>query len=692
VRVGVDIGGTFTDLVALSPDGTILTRKVPSTTDDYARGIAAALTDLFVANQLNAAAIVEIIHGTTIATNAILQHHGARTGLITTQGFRDVLELRRLRMPEMYNLLYEKPVPLVERRLRREISERIGAQGEIVEPLDESCVRAEAEILLESGVESVAVCLLNSYANPVHERRVGEILAELDPHVSVSLSCDVLPEVREYERTSTTVINAYVRPVVQQYLQSLLHRLAGIGVHAPLLVMQSNGGILSVRSAMRRPVQIVESGPAAGVVAARRLAGVVSVDNMIAFDMGGTTAKASLIEAGNLRITSEFEVGSSLSGHGLNLAGGGYAMKVPVVDITEVGAGGGSIISVDRGGSLQVGPRSAGATPGPACYALGGAEATITDANVVLGYLNPRFLAGGSVALEAERAWTVVTEQLAQPLGLGPLEAAWAAHVVANAHMIGAIKSVSTQRGRDLRDFALLAFGGCGPAHAAAMATLLEMRRVIVPPGPGLFSAFGLLWADHEHHATRTFFRAFSTLDLVELWTAVQAMEVEALAEMATEGYPAEHVRLERSADLRYVGQGFELLVPMDAGELGDDSLARLAANFHVEHERAYGHRSDDAPVQFVNLRLTARGLRLAEAPQPGSRSWRSQPAAEEGTRDAYFGSLGLQRTPVVGRSSISATPRGGPLIIEEYDATTVVPPGCTARLDEFGSIVIDVG
>jgi N-methylhydantoinase A len=692
VRIGVDIGGTFTDLVALSPDGAILTRKVPSTTDDYARGIATALTDLFVANHLSPAAIVEIIHGTTIATNAILEHHGARTGLITTQGFRDVLELRRLRMPEMYNLLYEKPVPLVERRLRREVPERIDARGEIVEPLDEARVRREAEFLLESGVESIAVCLLNSYANPVHERRIGEILAELDAHVSVSLSCDVLPEVREYERTSTTVINAYVRPVVEEYLRSLLHRLAGIGITAPLLVMQSNGGILSVRSAMQRPVQIVESGPAAGVVAARRLARVAGVDNVIAFDMGGTTAKASLIEGGNLRITSEFEVGSSLSAHGLNLAGGGYAMKVPVVDISEVGAGGGSIISVDRGGSLQVGPRSAGATPGPACYALGGTEATITDANVVLGYLNPEFLAGGSVPLEAERAWTAVTDQLARPLGVGALEAAWAAHVVANAHMIGAIKSVSTQRGRDLRNFALLAFGGCGPVHAAAMATLLEMRRVIVPPGPGLFSAFGLLWADHEHHATQTFFRALATLDLTELRAAVQALEDEALAEMATEGFGVEHVRLERAADLRYVGQGFELLVPMDAGELGPDSLARLAANFHVEHERAYGHRSDEAPVQFVNLRLTARGLRLAEAPLPGSKSWaRSERAAEESTREAYFGSRGLLQTPVVGRSSVSATPREGPLIIEEYDSTTVVPPDCTARLDRAGNIVLEV-
>jgi N-methylhydantoinase A len=703
LRVGVDIGGTFTDIVAFLPDGGVRTRKLSSTVQDYAHGIGIGLRELLEEIGLAGAAVEELVHGTTVATNAILQHRGALTGLITTEGFRDVLEIRRLRIPEMYNLLYEKPRPLVERRLRREVEGRIGARGEVVEPLDEARVREEAARLVEEGVESIAVCLINSYANAEHERRVGEILGAAAPGVSVSLSCDVLPEVREYERTSTTVINAYVRPVVERYLRSLLARMEEIGVRGPLLLMQSNGGIISARTAMERPVQIVESGPAAGVVAARLLGGAAGTQNAIAFDMGGTTAKASLIEGGQVRVTSEFEVGSPLSAQGLNLAGGGYAMKVPVVDIAEVGAGGGSIVWVDRGGSLQVGPRSAGASPGPVCYGLGGSEATVTDANLVLGYLNPAYLAGGAVPLDAARGREAVEEQVACPLGLELLDAAWAAHVVANASMIGAIKAVSTQRGRDPREFTLVAFGGSGPVHAASMARMLEIRRILVPPAPGLFSAFGLLLADHERHAVRTFFRPFEELSLHDLREQVQRMEEDALAELAAEGYPPERVRLVRSADLRYVGQGFELLVPMDGGEPTPETLERLEAAFNAEHERTYGHRSDGVPVQFVNLRLTALGLREARGPRAG---WQPaggdagspagdarSPMAEEPptARRAYFGEAGLLETPVLRRTALRDGPRDGPLIVEEYDATTVVPPGCRAWLDQLGNIVIEI-
>jgi N-methylhydantoinase A len=712
-RVGVDIGGTFTDVVVLGSDGSILTRKVSSTVDDYSRSIADGLVDLFGASDLAPGRIEEVVHGTTVATNAILEHRGARTGLITTDGFRDVLEIRRLRIPDMYNLLYEKPIPLVPRSLRREVPERIGAAGEIVEPLDEARVRAEIGRLLAEAVESIAVCLINSYANPVHERRIGEILAEAAPGVSASLSCDVLPEVREYERTSTTVVNAYVRPIVERYLASLVDRLAGIDVRAPVLIMQSNGGILSIRTAMERPVQIVESGPAAGVVGARLLAQRAGLANAITLDMGGTTAKASMIEDGRIHITSEFEVGAGLSAQGLNLAGGGYAMKVPVIDISEVGAGGGSIVAVDRGGSLQVGPRSAGADPGPVCYGQGGAEATVTDVNLVLGYINPAYLAGGAVPLDAERARAAVGEQVAAPLGLSLHEAAWAAHAVANASMIGAIKAVSTQRGRDPREFALVAFGGNGPVHAAGMARMLEMRRVIVPPAPGLFSAFGLLFADHERHAVQTFFRAFDALDLDELRARVRAMEEEALADLRVEGYRPERVRLVRSADLRYVGQGFELRVPMDAGELGPSTLDRLTAAFNAEHERTYGHSSEAAPVQFVNLRLTALGLRdkgdeNGLGPGTAGRADDHRDLGPLPPRRAYFGEAGLLETPVIRRADLPGmtmdggrspsrsvvrrpSPRPGPLIVEEYDATTVVPPGSVAWLDDAGNIVIEV-
>jgi N-methylhydantoinase A len=697
-RVGVDIGGTFTDIVIIGDDGRIITRKVSSTKDDYARSIAGALkavsSEIFGQETWSTARapINEVIHGTTVATNAILEQSGALTGLITTEGFRDVLEIRRLRMPELYNLLYEKPPPLVDRYLRREVPERISAQGTILVPLDEDAVTAEIERLVGEGVESIAVCFLNSYANPVHERRVGELIAERAPHLSCSLSCDVLPEVREYERTSTTVINAYVRPVVERYLRALQDHLERGGVHAPVLIMQSNGGLLSLRTAMTKPVHIVESGPAAGVVSARLLAERAGITNAIAFDMGGTTAKASVIEDGRIRITSEFEVGSGLSSQGFNLAGGGYAMKVPVIDIAEVGAGGGSIVSIDRGGSLQIGPQSAGAFPGPACYDLGGSAATVTDANVILGYLNPRYLAGGSVRIEPELSRQAMSEQVAELLRVDLMQAAWATHVVANASMIGAIRAVTTQRGRDPREFALVSFGGSGPVHAAGMARLLGMRRIIVPPLPGLFSAFGLLFTEHEHHSVRTYFRRFQELDLAELNSRVRAMEAEALAELAADGYPADRAHLVRSADLRYVGQGFELTVLMGDGDLGTEALNRLEAAFLEEHERTYGHRSDGDPVQFVNLRLTM--VRRPDERRPLPEGWWADAGGRGGrpdARPAYFGEAGLQSTPVLRRSDLTTTPRNGPFIVEEYDATTVVPPDCTAWLDESGSIVIEV-
>jgi len=697
-QVGVDIGGTFTDIVLVGNNGTVYSRKVSSTKQDYALGIAEGLMDLLAVLHSEAEpdsepAISEVIHATTVATNAILEHTGALTGLITTAGFRDILEIRRLRRPELYNLLYEKPVPLVERYLRREVSERLNARGEVLLPLNEDSVRREVMHLAQEGVESIAICLINSYANPDHERRIAELAAEVAPHILTSLSCDILPEVREYERTSTTVINAYVRPVVDRYLRSLLHRLSQIQVYAPVLVMQSNGGILSAETAMLKPVHIIESGPAAGVIGARRLAEQAKIDRAIAFDMGGTTAKASMIEDGRIRIASDFEVGSPLSSQGLNLAGSGYAMKVPVIDLAEVGAGGGSIISIDQGGSLHVGPRSAGAVPGPVCYGRGGAEVTVTDANVVLGYLNPKAIAGGVVRIDAEQSREAMMKQTAQPLGISLLDAAWAAHVVASANMIGAIKAVSTQRGRDPRDFTLIAFGGSGPVHAVGMARLLGMKRVIVPPAPGLFSALGLLFADHERDIVQTFYYPFQSVDLTELNRLLLQMERNALTELAAEGYPSNRVSLVRSADLRYVGQGFELTIPMDCGDVESRDLATLATDFMVEHERVYGHRAQGGPVQFVNLRLRAVGRR--EKQRVLRDNWWTEDRSDDAhppLREVYFGESRLCLTAVLFRGDLAGESRQGPFIVEDYDATTVVPPGASAWLDGTGNIVIEVG
>jgi len=689
IRVGVDIGGTFTDIVVATEDGSIWTRKVSSTPDDYSLGIVRGLTDIMARQHVTGAEFEEVIHGTTVATNAILEHKGARTGLITTDGFRDVLEIRRLRMPELYNLLYQKPIPLVPRYLRREVRERIDSRGAVICELDEEQVTEVLDRFGHDGVESIAVCLINSYANPEHERRIGKIALAKAAGIPCSLSCDILPEVREYERTSTTVINAYVRPIVERYVRSLLLRLQGIGINAPVLIMQSNGGILSAQIAMQKPVHIVESGPAAGVVAARIVASQGGLPNAIAFDMGGTTAKASLIDNGGLQVTSEFEVGAHLSSSGINLAGGGYAMKVPVIDISEVGAGGGSIIWIDEGGSLQIGPRSSGSVPGPACYGLGGAEPTITDANVVLGYLNPTSLAGGSVPIDSALSVRALENWLTRQLNLPLIEAAFAAHAVANIRMVGAIKAVSTQRGRDPRESALIAFGGNGPVHAAGIAELLEMQRIVIPPSPGLFSAFGLLWAEHEHHMVQTYFRTFEDLDVDELNAQLSLMEGKALAELAEEGYLSDRVVLRRAADIRYVGQGFELTIPLPTGGLDRGALGVLESAFSQRHEELYGHRSESDPVQFVNLRLTAVGQRRPKtAIKGGLCNKRGQ--REQRCRLAYFQGAGVVPTPVLAREDIVGTVLDGPVIVEEYDATILVPPNWRAELDHFGNVVMN--
>ncbi|MBI3977815.1 MAG: hydantoinase/oxoprolinase family protein [Chloroflexi bacterium] len=688
LRVGVDIGGTFTDLVAVEAGGDVRLHKLSTTPADFARAVldGVAALDVTGARRLD-----EVIHGTTVATNAILERKGARIGLITTRGFRDVLEIRRLRMPDTYNLLWEKPKPLVDRYLRLEVDERISARGEIVRPLDVETARVAIRRLVGHGVESIAVCLLNAYANSAHERRIGELLRALAPDCAVSLSSEVLPEVREYERTSTTVINAYLMPVVGQYLRRLDDRLRSFGLGGPLLIMQSNGGVMPVAAAMARPIHIVESGPAAGVIAGLHLANRLGIPNAITFDMGGTTAKASIVENGRLSQTAEYEVGGGVSETSRLIRGGGYALRTPVVDIAEVGAGGGSLVGVDAGGALAVGPASAGAVPGPVAYGLGGTQPTVTDANLLLGYLNPVALVGGALQLDRAKAAASFAASVAAPLGLDLLRAAHGVHLVANARMIRAVRAVSVERGRDPRDYVLIAFGGSGPVHAAEMARMLDIRRVVVPPAPGLFSAFGLLEARVEHHFVRSFFAETGTLDLAALNAVRAGLEAEARALLAGEGYPGERAALQWSADLRYTGQSFELTVPLPAGELARSQVAASVDAFGAEHERTYGHRTDGVAVDLVNLRLLARGI--ADERPSGYRAPTRPAARHAATRPAYFGpDVGLRDTPVVGRSDLTAEPRPGPLIVEEYDATTVVPPGCAAWRDAWNNIVVEIG
>lgn len=515
-RIGVDIGGTFTDIVLLGSDGTIHTKKISSSVENYARAIVEGLGEVFAEAGLEGKLIEELRHGTTVASNAILEHKGARVGLITTRGFRDVLEIRTLRMPRLYDMGWTKPAPLVERYLRKVVDERIHARGQVERALDPGEAERVVDALLAEKVEAIAVCLLHSFTNPVHEQMIADIIRRKAPGLPTSISCEVLPEIKEYERTSTTVVNAYVMPIVARYLRALRKGLDDAGINASLLLMQSNGGLTTDAAAAERPMNIIESGPAGGVVGAQALARAGDLPKLITFDMGGTTAKTSMIEDGQVLRTAEYSVGAGIMIGSRLLTGAGYTVKVPAIDLAEVGAGGGSHVWIDGGGALQIGPESAGALPGPVCYDKGGSVPTVTDANVLLGYINPTHLVGGALKLNADRARRVFQREIADALGMSIEQAAYGAHQIAASNMIRAIKAVSTERGRDPREFALFAFGGNGPLFACGMAAALGMKRIVVPPSAGLFSSFGLLYANVEHHYTRTLRRLLRGADLDE--------------------------------------------------------------------------------------------------------------------------------------------------------------------------------
>ncbi|HWU56874.1 MAG TPA: hydantoinase/oxoprolinase family protein, partial [Rhizomicrobium sp.] len=498
-RIAIDVGGTFTDLVVSNADGTARTLKLLSTPDDYSRAIAEGLSRLFDGGVADPKSVTSLVHAFTVATNALLTGKGARVALLTTKGFRDVLEIARLRMPQLYNMDWDKPRPLVPRRLRFEIEERMGGDGSVVQPLDPASVIAALDRMRRHDVDSVAICLLHAYANPAHERAVMELVRAHAPQLSVSASHQVLPEIREYERTSTTVVNAFVKPVVDRYLALVEDGVKKIGIAAPLMVMQSSGGIARADTARQFPAYCVESGPAAGAIGAAALGEMLGEANIIAFDMGGTTAKACLIEGSEPRLTDEMEVGAGINAGQRLLGGGGYLVRSPTIDLAEIGAGGGSLAWIDQGGALRVGPESAGAVPGPACYGRGGLRPTVTDANVVLGFLNPSHLLDGDMPIDIEAARKAIVTDIAGPLGLSLEEAAWGIHAVADAAMTRAIQAVSSEFGRAPADFTMVAFGGNGAVHGATLAAHAGICDIIIPPASGVFSALGLLFARIQH-------------------------------------------------------------------------------------------------------------------------------------------------------------------------------------------------
>jgi N-methylhydantoinase A len=673
LRIGADIGGTFTDLVFLAADGSLATSKALSTPEDFGRAVVEGIVRYLDRDPDNA--VAEIRHATTVATNAILEKRGATVGLLTTKGFRDVLEIRRVRLPVLYDITWEKPAPLVRRERRMEVTERMGPDGSVRIPLDrDSAVRA-LDSLAEKGVDSVAICFLHGYANPAHEQAVADLARRRFRFVSVS--SEIVPEVREYERTASTVVDAYVKPIVSTYLGRLSEDLRTKGVQAPLLVMQSNGGIISAEAAASTPVRIIESGPAAGVIAAAAAGRALGRPNLITFDMGGTTAKASIIERGEINLSAEYEVGAAISQTSRLIKGGGHLIRVPSIDVAEVGAGGGSLAWVDAGGVLRVGPESAGAVPGPACYARGGDRPTVTDANLVLGYLNPLHLIGGELALDHERAERAIAIHIGGRLGLGTLDVAAGIQRIANATMQRAIRSVSIERGRDPRDFALIAFGGSGPVHAAGLAEALDIATVIVPPHPGLFSALGLLVADVEQLYTRSVLRDVDRLDCAQINAVLESMTNQASRDLAHEGFAADSILITRYADLRYRKQISELLVPLPERPLADGDRTGLAHAFHGEHRRTYGYAIDDERIEVVALKVRARGLRALDDLQ-----WeRIAPGAPVTPTERFTVFNGERvRTAVRGRMDLAAEPHPGPMIIEEYDSTIVVPPGWNVR------------
>jgi N-methylhydantoinase A len=671
-RIGADVGGTFTDVILQRADGQLSFRKLLSTPPSYDQAVVAATRELALSEN-GRPRIDEIVNGTTVATNAVIERRGSRTALVTTAGFRDVLELRRLRIPFMYDLFWRKPPSLIERELRFELSERVAADGTVLKPLEEEEARAVCAQLRAAGVEAVAVCFLHSYLYPRHEERFAEILREELSSASISISSEILREQGEYERTATTAVNAYVRPLMAHYVERLRTGLAGVGVEAPLMIMQSSGGVMTDEDATTRPVFALESGPAAGVVASLWLAQRLGRPNVIAFDMGGTTAKTSLIEEGQISRAREYEVGGALSAGSRLLRGSGELLRIPSIDIAEVGAGGGSIAWLDEAGGLQIGPKSAGADPGPACYGRGSSEPTVTDANVVLGYIPSRPIADGQVSISAELAAAAV-DGLSERLGLSLIETAYGIHQLANARMMRALRAVSSEKGRDPREFALLAYGGSGPVHAAGLAEDLGVNTILVPAIAGFFSAVGLLCARPEFHDVRPCYLDTREVELSQIRALYREMQ-ESLASLLA-GVGA--ISWLRTADLRYLGQSWEIEVWFADGKLDAHSLADLVERFEDEHERVYGVRGEPGAVEIRALRLAGLG------PAPPADTLSAQAAAishEGSSRVAYLGGE-EEEIEIRTRASIGSKAVEGPLLIDEYDTTIVVPPAWTVSRD----------
>jgi N-methylhydantoinase A len=682
MRIASDIGGTFTDLVYHAErTGELGLAKASTTPDDLARGVL----DTIDRARLDVVGTEFFVHGSTVIINALTERTGARTGLITTRGFRDVLEIGRANRPDIYNFYFRKLEPFVPRHLRLEVRERVSYKGEVLEPLDEEDVREAVRRLKKEGVEAIAICFLHSYANATHEQRALAIARKEAPDLAITASCDVTRQWREYERTNTAVLNAYVQPAAARYLGTLEQSLAHLGMRPETLhVMQSNGGTATFQQGKITPIRLVESGPVAGVIGAIAIGRLVGDENIISLDIGGTTAKSSLVQRGVVRTTTEYKIEWTPTSPG-------YPIMAPVVDVVEIGAGGGSIAWIDKAGALKVGPRSAGAVPGPACYGKGGTEPTVTDANLLAGRINPDYFLGGEIKVDVEAARRAM-QRIAEPFGLSDVEAALGVIRLANSNMDNLLRLVSVRRGFDPREFSLVAFGGGGSMHATALARRLHVNKVIVPVAPAVFSAWGMLMTDLRVDLVQTAIARTDRMTSGAMMEILKQLEREALDYFEHERIGPDRVVTQRFADMRYLGQEHTVRVPLPGGELSGDSMREVEERFGSLHEQHYTFRLDASPVEFVNFHLTAfgtvekPGLRRLEP--DGGRGHR----AGKGEREVDFDELGRHRSAVYERALLGAGAQvDGPAVVEEPAASTVLFPGDRLTVDDYGNLIIDV-
>ena len=694
-RIGVDIGGTFTDLVLVSDDGAVFEiAKVLTSSPLPHEAVVEGIRRVVAAADLTPGRVSQVIHGTTLLTNALIERRGSKTALITTRGFRDAVEIGREHRYDMYDLFMERPAALAPRALRFEVDERALADGTVVRAVDRREVLRIIEVLRSEGVEAVAVCLLHSYRNPAHERTVGDVIREHAPDLACSLSSEVVSEIREYERTSTTLANVYVQRLAGRYMARLSDELERLGLGgARLFIMQSNGGLCAVDTAVRFPVRVIESGPAAGALAAAHFGRIMGRRHLLSFDMGGTTAKACLIDDGEPLIASEFEVDRKYRFK----KGSGLPIKVPVIEMIEIGAGGGSIARLDGLGRLMVGPESAGADPGPACYGRGGSEPTVTDADLVLGYLDPEFFLGGSLRLHHDAALAAITERVAKPLGIDPVRAAWGIHRLVNENMASAARVHATERGKDIERFPLFAFGGAGPVHAYRVARIARCPSVVYPLAAGVMAAAGFLAAPLAFDFVRTLHGRLEAMDWERANQALDEM-AEAGRRILGESVPVDQVTLRRFADMRYRLQGHEVRAPLPEGRLGSRSEAAIRDAFEQAYTALYGRVVPDVPLDVMSWRLVAQGppprLGWPRATLPSVGDEQRDPSeALKGRRPAYLPeSECFVDVPVYDRYRLAPGHRfGGPAIVEERESTAVIGPGSLVRVDVWMNLVVDI-